>query len=172
MEIKQLICVFLPQGALFWLPYRRGTALELVKFCREKNLTICVPHSHGVPVTTPGIFEGKMQKGVCLVLDSAIIDGQVHNMEVERHKTSNDPSSSVSDFPSLRRSANAGKGAGRTCSFVADLALSLGSDVAPRKSLQLLHPITVASLMLYHTKMMHFPDVQGSPFVFPLKQKN
>ncbi|KAL8271750.1 hypothetical protein Esti_004345 [Eimeria stiedai] len=45
------------QGALFWLPFRRGRQDELVQFCREKNLAICAPHPEGIPVTAAGIFE-------------------------------------------------------------------------------------------------------------------
>ncbi|CDJ49362.1 hypothetical protein, conserved [Eimeria brunetti] len=161
------------QGALFWLPYRRGSVKELIELCKAKDLAICVPHEEGIPVQTAGIFEKREKRGVCLVLDSNLIDAaEVHRESQPSELATSEVESSdefaaamSSNEPKRGRRAEAGK-----YGFKPDVFLSLGSDVAPEGSMPLMHPITSASLLLYHMKNSHFPSLRGSPYLFSVKQ--
>ncbi|KAL8429574.1 hypothetical protein ACSSS7_006504 [Eimeria intestinalis] len=152
------------QGALFWLPYRRGRLEELVQFCRAENLAICAPHPQGIPVTAAGIFENQRKSGVCLVLDSSFMgpSDDCNAASAERRKASY----VVSD---LYKASPSRKSAAKKCHCEPDLCLSLGG-VSPDSSMELLHPVSVASLLLYHVKQMHFPTLRGSPFIFSPSQ--
>ncbi|KAL8430685.1 hypothetical protein Efla_003667 [Eimeria flavescens] len=161
-DIFNPLAIRASQGALFWLPFRRGSFEELVALCRAKDLAICVPDSSGIPVTTAGIFETK--KGVCLVLDTRIMNsvGNGGVQKVTRAEARYSDKNAVSD---VRGHASPRKAIPDVCKFKPDVSLSLG-DVAPESSMELLHPISVASLLLYNVKQKHFPALHGSPFVF------
>lgn len=172
-DIFNPLAIRASQGALFWLPYRRGTVKELIELCKAKDLAICVPHEGGIPVRTAGIFEKRKKRGVCLVLDTSLISAaeryhhasKASQFGASRVEGSED-ASSMSNEPRRGRLAQAEKS-----SFKPDVFLSLGSDVAPNGSMPLLHPITTASLLLYHVKHSHFPSLAGSPHLFSVKQK-
>lgn len=155
------------QGALFWLPYRRGGVDELAQFCRAKDLAICVPRADGIPVRTAGLFEDRKKKGVCLVVDSAFMSaaGRTSVKPGGQQPQTSFCNSGVVSEPASCETTQERPG------LEPDMFLSLGSDVAPEGSMQLLHPITVASLLLYQTKQAHFASLRGSPHVFSVKQK-
>lgn len=167
-----LLYAYLPQGALFWLPYRRGTVKELIQLCNDKDLAICVPHEGGIPVRTSGIFERKQKKGVCLVLDSSLISAaQQYHKSRRSDSASTGRVGSSGDAPAISNERKREGARAERCDFKPDVLLSLGSDVAPTGSMPLLHPVTAASLLLYHTKSFHFPSLGGSPYLFSVKQK-
>lgn len=146
------------QGALFWLPYRRGGVDDLMELCRAKDLAVCVPHIHGISATTAGLFEERKKKGVCLVLDDAL--QKAAEMAYATYQ--------------VGRSISSTKGcslATEVRTFKPDMYLALGNEVAPEKSMELLHPITIASLLIYHIKHIHFPTLRGSPYLLSRKQK-
>lgn len=43
-------CIRASQGALFDLPYCKGDLEDLQKFCKQKRLTLAVPHPQGVRI--------------------------------------------------------------------------------------------------------------------------
>lgn len=144
---------------------------ELVQLCRAKDMAICVPHANGIPVRTAGIFEERKKKGVCLVLDETLVsaaEGSPATATSENLHKSRGSSPVALDCPQ-RATSNEFKA--KAFVFKPDISLSLGDDVAPEGSMQFLHPITVASLLLYHAKQAHFPNVRGSPHIFSIKQK-
>lgn len=144
---------------------------ELIQLCQDKELAICVPHEGGIPVRTDGIFERRQKKGVCLVLDSSLISAAELYRENQTIRLS--PSRLESHEGSTEMSNKSKKAFAQTekPGFKPDVFLSLGSDVAPKGSMGLLHPVTTASLLLYHTKQWHFPSLGGSPHLFSVKQK-
>lgn len=157
-DIFNPLAIRASQGALFWLPYCRGGVDDLMELCRAKDLAVCVPHKHGISVRTSGIFEERKKKGVCLVLDDALqkaAEVAYATLQAGRSMLSTGASSLGNEV--------------RT--FKPDMYLSLGSEVAPEKSMELLHPITVASLLIYHIKHVHFPTLRGSPYIFLRKQR-
>ncbi|XP_022590966.2 uncharacterized protein LOC34619334 [Cyclospora cayetanensis] len=159
------------QGALFWLPYRFGSIAELVQLCKEQDLAVCIPHEKGTPAKTPGILGSGKKKGVCLILDSSlqsIADAMIDGASTQKV----DIGGFSSDVKPLLGKQTSKCLPSAKSVFKPDMFLSLGADVAPDKSMQLLHPITVASLLLYHTKQAHFPNLRGSPFLFSVGQKS
>ncbi|CDJ68001.1 hypothetical protein, conserved [Eimeria necatrix] len=159
------------QGALFWLPYRRGSAEELIQLCRAKELALCVPHESGTPVRTAGLFEQEKKKGVCLVLDWSLINSSImgsSKKEPREDSTSLPESSPVS--PGTPKDASR-RAKAKHSIFKPDIFLSLGAEIAPEGTMHLLHPITVASMLIYHIKHVHFPSLAGSPYLFSVKQR-
>ncbi|CDJ57270.1 hypothetical protein, conserved [Eimeria maxima] len=131
-DIFNPLAIRASQGALFWLPYRRGTVKELIQLCNDKDLAICVPHEGGIPVRTSGIFERKQKKGVCLVLDSSLISAaqQFHNSRRSVSASTGRVRSS-GDAPAISNERKREGARAERCDFKPDILLSLGSDVAP-----------------------------------------
>lgn len=128
-----------------------------------------MPHESGSPVRSAGLFEQE-KKGVCLVLDWSLMNSAImgsSRKEPREDSTSLPESSHASSAISKDASRRAKAG---NSIFKPDIFVSLDADIAPEGTMHLLHPITVASMLIYHIKHVHFPSLTGSPYLFSVKQ--
>ncbi|KFG61918.1 TrmH family RNA methyltransferase [Toxoplasma gondii RUB] len=165
------------QGALFWLPYRRGSWDDFVKFTSEQDLLICIPHEAGLDVHSSELSP-RSYKGVCLLIDDAAFHAADALVQQSRGKLSNQSKEVVS--------SNAGDTAnhvlipkgGRnrvprlSCPYQTIALPSVGSggdDGDQENVMALMHPVTSTTILMYQLKQTHFPSVASSAFLFSKK---
>ncbi|PHJ25489.1 family rna methyltransferase [Cystoisospora suis] len=167
------------QGALFWMPYCRGTWEELLKFSADHKLLVCVPHGRGRSIESIEIAPEE-SKGICLVIDEdayrAAGDAVRHGNHVQP-KCGPVAASLAAGRPADEDVALALAGSRLPGFFRPDLVVSLpGAGVEDEKhggmeTMAMMHPVSWSTIMMYQLKQVHFPDVASSAFVFSLPNK-
>ncbi|PFH34579.1 hypothetical protein BESB_066120 [Besnoitia besnoiti] len=162
------------QGALFWLPYRKGTWDEFLNFAAEQQLLICVPHRSGIDVHSGELLR-QGYKGICLLIDDTAFQAaecvvqQRSRNEMNAVGGHTAPLLEVSDR--LEGSVGGGKKKlpmlSRHHQLISLPPVGLrGSENERADGVNFMHPVSSTTIMMYQLKHTHFPDTASSAFLF------
>ncbi|CBZ52397.1 conserved hypothetical protein [Neospora caninum Liverpool] len=167
------------QGALFWLPYRRGSWDEFVKFTTEQNLLICVPHEAGIDVQSSKVSRSSY-KGICLLIDDSAFQAADALAQQSRAKESNKPRDFMASMleDRAKRAIIPAGGKNRLPRFscphhlIALPSVGVGDgETQHENAMALMHPVTSTTILMYQLKQIHFPSVASSAFLFSSKMR-
>ncbi|KEP64841.1 UNVERIFIED_CONTAM: hypothetical protein HHA_203060 [Hammondia hammondi] len=167
------------QGALFWLPYRRGSWDDFVKFTSEQDMLICIPHEAGLDVHSSELSR-RSYKGICLLIDDAAFQAADALVQQSRRKLSSQSkevvSSNVGDTANHVLIPKGGRNRvpRLSCPHQVIALPSIGSgggDGDQENVMALMHPVTSTTILMYQLKQTHFPSVASSAFLFSKNPK-
>eukprot|EP00927_Polykrikos_kofoidii_P003750 TRINITY_DN11513_c0_g2_i2.p1 TRINITY_DN11513_c0_g2~~TRINITY_DN11513_c0_g2_i2.p1 ORF type:complete len:305 (+),score=45.16 TRINITY_DN11513_c0_g2_i2:124-1038(+) len=146
------------QGAIFDLPFRRGSYTALQQLCERKGLQLCVSHSAGVDIGSRSYRPPP--QGVALLLREEHASPFAPPQSALKIRVPNPWTVSHVSGASLQpRLENAARGEEVMSASSVEEEVNLGFD--PRS----LDVAVAGGILLHHIKHFHYPHVSRSPFL-------